>query len=205
VFQRNDHSSLFELIETAPGVTAGEIEQRTTASYVNSKLRRLLDSLPSVILQAGSQSAYSNAEVIDDAKSGARAASYAREHEAHPQRGRLFFCTANDATIAAALLHRSLAAFRQDECVALVLAEDDARQQVFDLSMPMCRIVLEVLSALDGVGLSAGVATALADDGIPCNMIAAYHHDNVFAPESMAHRAINILKDVQRKAASAES
>ncbi|EIZ77305.1 hypothetical protein WSK_4145 [Novosphingobium sp. Rr 2-17] len=117
--------------------------------------------------------------------------------------GVFFFCTTNDAIVAAALLQCSLAIFREDEGIALVLAEDDARQHGFDLSMPMCRIVLEVFSALDGVGLTAGVATALADDGIPCNMIAAYHHDNVFVPKPMGHRAVSILKDVQRGAASA--
>ena len=119
--------------------------------------------------------------------------------------GAYFFCSTNDAIVTAALLRRSLAVFREDEGVALVLTEDDARQHGFDLSMPMCRIILEVFSALDGVGLTAGVATALADHGIPCNMIAAYHHDNVFVPEPMGLRAISILADVQRQAASAES
>ncbi|MFA5970449.1 MAG: ACT domain-containing protein [Sphingomonas sp.] len=68
--------------------------------------------------------------------------------------------------------------------------------------MPMSRIVLEVFSALDGVGLTASVATALADDGIPCNMIAAYHHDNVFVPVQMAQKAVEILMDMQRRASS---
>jgi hypothetical protein len=112
--------------------------------------------------------------------------------------GRYFFCTTQDATVAAALAECSLALFREDEGVTLVLLEDDARQHGFDLSMPMCRIVLEVFSALDGVGLTAGVATALADIGIPCNMIAAYHHDNVFVPWTMGHQAISILEEVQR-------
>lgn len=119
--------------------------------------------------------------------------------------GVYFFCTTNDAAVAAALLHRSLAVFQKDKGIALVLTGDEARQHGFDLSMPMSRIVLEVFSALDGVGLTADVATALADDGIPCNMIAAYHHDNVFVPEHMGHRALDILENVQREAASAKN
>lgn len=115
-------------------------------------------------------------------------------------RGRYLFCTTNDIAFFAALSGRSLATFREDDGIALVLAEEDATLHGFDLSMPMVRIVLEVFSALDGVGLTAGVATALADEGIPCNMIAAYHHDNVFVPEQMAKRAIEILQDVQRRA-----
>ena len=119
--------------------------------------------------------------------------------------GSYFFCTTDDTTVLTALSDRSLALFREDEGTTLVLAREDAIRHDFDISMPMSRIVLEVFSALDGVGLTAGVATALADEGIPCNMIAAYHHDNVFVPEPMALRAVEILLDVQRKARSAES
>jgi hypothetical protein len=116
--------------------------------------------------------------------------------------GTYHFCTTDDATVLASLLSRSLAVFREDEGTALVLAEGDAQGHGFDLSMPMSRIVLEVFSALDGVGLTAAVATALADAGIPCNMIAAYHHDNVFVPAAMAQRAVEILLAVQREATS---
>jgi 3-oxoacid CoA-transferase subunit B len=34
VFQRADHDSPFRLVETAPGVTAGEIAAKTTAAYI---------------------------------------------------------------------------------------------------------------------------------------------------------------------------
>jgi hypothetical protein len=117
--------------------------------------------------------------------------------------GTYFFCTTDDSVIAAAAMASSLATFREAEGVSLVLNKADAIRHGFDLSMPMCRIVLEVFSALDGVGLTAGVASALADQGIPCNMIAAYHHDNVFVPEEMGHRAVGILKQVQQEAAEA--
>jgi uncharacterized protein len=63
--------------------------------------------------------------------------------------------------------------------------------------MPMRRIVLQVFSALDGVGLTAAVATALANEGIPCNMTAGYHHDHVFVPSAMAERAVAVLRDLQ--------
>ena len=35
VFQRPDHDSPFKLIETAPGVTAEEVRQKTTAHYID--------------------------------------------------------------------------------------------------------------------------------------------------------------------------
>jgi 3-oxoacid CoA-transferase B subunit len=36
VFQRLDHASQFRLIETAPGVTAEEIAEKTTAHYLEA-------------------------------------------------------------------------------------------------------------------------------------------------------------------------
>jgi len=112
--------------------------------------------------------------------------------------GIYFFCSTDDVSVAAAA--DSLASFREDEGISLVLTEAAAIKHGFDRSMPMSRIILEVYSALEGVGLTASVATALADQGVPCNMIAAYHHDNVFVPQAMRHRAIEILKEVQRAA-----
>jgi hypothetical protein len=115
--------------------------------------------------------------------------------------GLYVFCSTDDPAIARAAAADSLATFREDEGFTLVLAEADAARHGFGRSMPMRRIVLEVFSALDGVGLTAAVATALADAGIPCNMIAAYHHDNVFVPAPMVERAVAILEEVQRVAA----
>lgn len=57
----------------------------------------------------------------------------------------------------------------------------------------MAQITLQVHSALDGVGLTAAVSGALAARGIPCNMVAALHHDHVFVPEDRAEAALAVL------------
>ena len=59
----------------------------------------------------------------------------------------------------------------------------------------MARITLTGHSALDGVGLTAAVASALADAEIPCNMVAAFHHDHAFVPWEMRARAMDHLKN----------
>lgn len=58
------------------------------------------------------------------------------------------------------------------------------------------QITLDVHSALDGVGLTAAVAGALAERGIPCNMVAAHHHDHIFVPEARADEALAVLKEL---------
>jgi hypothetical protein len=107
------------------------------------------------------------------------------------------FCTTGDAQIIARLGASALGWFREEEGITLILTRGAAKSCGFDDVMPMRRIVLQVFSALDGVGLTAAVATALANEGIPCNMIAGYHHDHVFVPSAMADRAVAVLRDLQ--------
>jgi len=53
---------------------------------------------------------------------------------------------------------------------------------------------LAVASSLEAVGFLAAVSGALAGAGIPCNAVAAYHHDHVFVPAAMADRAIAAIE-----------
>ena len=61
----------------------------------------------------------------------------------------------------------------------------------------MRRITLRVFSALDGVGLTAAVANALATRGIACNVVTAYRHDHIFVPSDRAQEAIEALHELQ--------
>ncbi|PZQ46142.1 MAG: hypothetical protein DI556_21160 [Rhodovulum sulfidophilum] len=110
------------------------------------------------------------------------------------------FCVTRDPALAARVAPAALATFREAEGITLVLPRAEAVRFGFDTGLPMTRIVLTVHSALDGVGLTAGVATALAEAGIPCNMIAAYHHDHVFVPREMAANALILLRAAQEAA-----
>lgn len=103
-------------------------------------------------------------------------------------------------TLQKRLLDSALAIFHESEGTTLILTYELASQHGFDTALPMKRITLEVYSALDGVGLTAAVATALTEEGIPCNMVAAYHHDHLFVPAEMAENAMNCLRVLQTKA-----
>lgn len=114
--------------------------------------------------------------------------------------GDVVFVTAGDAARAQALLPRALAMFVEDEGVSLILPLAEAARHGFDVRQPMRRIVLNIYSALDGVGLTAAVSQVLAAAGIACNMVAAFHHDHVFVPSSRAEDALALLQALQANA-----
>ena len=73
---------------------------------------------------------------------------------------------------------------REDEGVTLVRTVGESSPDA------MAWITLTVHSSLQAVGLTAAVATALAERGIACNVIAGYHHDHLFVPWTRRDEAI---------------
>ncbi|MEM8538602.1 MAG: ACT domain-containing protein [Pseudomonadota bacterium] len=106
------------------------------------------------------------------------------------------FCSGVDTDVA----QMALATFREEEGLSCILSAEQA--EGFSQDLPMARITLTVHSALDGVGLTAAVATALAQADIPCNMVAAFHHDHAFVPWAARDKAMSILQDLASRGAA---
>jgi uncharacterized protein len=117
--------------------------------------------------------------------------------EATLETGDVVFCTTTDALRIAKAANLSLATFHEAEGVSLILPVAEARAMGFPCDLPMRRITLRVFSSLEGIGLTAAVAGALTDAKIPCNMVAAFHHDHVFVPAHMADAALDVLRQLQ--------
>ena len=115
------------------------------------------------------------------------------------------FCTTRDGEIIARASSIALGLFKEDEGTTLIVARADATALGFDDAQPMRRIVLEVFSSLDGIGLTAGVAAALTAANIPCNMVAAFHHDHVFVPSALAERAQAVLIELAARGHGTEN
>lgn len=76
-----------------------------------------------------------------------------------------------------------------------VIREDEGTTAILpDPAGDFARITLMVHSALDGVGLTAAVAGALAVRGIACNVVAGFHHDHLFVPWERREEALAILQ-----------
>ena len=110
------------------------------------------------------------------------------------------FCTCADPARGDAAMPAAIAAFRESEGLSLVLPAAAARAMGFPDGPEMRRITLTVHSALEGVGLTAAVAEALAARGIACNVVAAYHHDHLFVPAGRAGDAMEALEALQLSA-----
>ncbi len=118
------------------------------------------------------------------------------------QPGDFVFATLDEARTGR-LAALAVATCREEEGLSAILPVAVARREGLGADQPMRCITLTVHSALDGVGLTAAVAGALAGTGIPCNMVAGHHHDHVYVPSAMADEAVAVLMALQAGIASA--
>lgn len=83
---------------------------------------------------------------------------------------------------------------REPEGLTLVLPEAEARSAGLEPLFRAAWITLTVHSDLEAVGLTAAVATALAEAGIACNVVAGAYHDHLFVPVERGEEAMVVLR-----------
>lgn len=107
----------------------------------------------------------------------------------HPET--FVYCTFPDFLLPAGI--NPICTFREAEGLTAIVERSEADRadvpHVFEARL----ITLTVHSSLDAIGFLATVATGLAKAGIPCNAIAAYHHDHLFVPRHLADDAMLLL------------
>jgi len=81
----------------------------------------------------------------------------------------------------------------EDEGTTTVLRFEDAERLGVPVAFVAAWLTVEIATELDLVGLTAAVATALADAGVACNVLAGFHHDHLLVPVDDADRAIAVL------------
>lgn len=120
------------------------------------------------------------------------------------QPGTFVFCSMihNADAARATLLARGT--FAEDEGLSLILTKADADSLGLTYETPMKQITLMVFSSLTGIGLTAAVATELARERIPANVVAATQHDHIFVPAKKAEAAMELLRSLQARARVAE-
>ncbi len=112
--------------------------------------------------------------------------------EPHLYEGEFVFCTV--PSIDYIDLQEVIGQFKEEEGITVIIPRSYADSQDLPYSFVASWIKLKVHSSLDAVGLTAAFSTALAKEGISCNVVAAYYHDHIFVNKSDASRAMDILK-----------
>ena len=106
--------------------------------------------------------------------------------------GEFVFCLVESLEKAFSL--EPLCSFQEKEGITVILPRAKADESGMSYSLIFAWITLTVHSSLEGVGLTAAVSRALAEAGISCNMVAAFHHDHLFVPLKDADRAMKVLR-----------
>ena len=83
--------------------------------------------------------------------------------------------------------------FKEQEGNTIVITKEFADSLNLSYSFIASWITLTVHSSLEAVGLTAAFSNALADVGISCNVVAAFHHDHIFVDSKDAARAVETL------------
>lgn len=84
--------------------------------------------------------------------------------------------------------------FTETEGRTMIVRAEEARRTGLEASFPSAWITLRIHSSLEAVGMMATIATTLAEAGISCNAVSAYHHDHLFVPYARAAEAMEVLR-----------
>lgn len=91
---------------------------------------------------------------------------------------------------------------QEREGVTVVVKREIADSQSWDYDVVLSWITLQVHSSLEAVGLTREVSRALAEEGIPANMLAGYFHDHVLVPSDRRADALSALGSLSARGTS---
>lgn len=112
----------------------------------------------------------------------------------HLHEGEYVFCSLENTTG----IHPSnlIMTFREEEGTTIIIRKETADSLNLKYGFVAAWITLTVHSSLEAVGLTAAFSTALANEGIGCNVVAGYYHDHLFVNSKDAEKAIEVLNSV---------
>lgn len=83
--------------------------------------------------------------------------------------------------------------FKEQEGNTVVIKKELADELKLAYSFVASWISLTVHSSLEAIGLTAAFSKALAEEGISCNVVAAFYHDHIFVNKNDTEKTMEIL------------
>ena len=105
--------------------------------------------------------------------------------------GEFVFCKTED--LDQINLSQVIMTFKEDESTTIIAKKEVANQLGLEYTFIASWITLTVHSSLEAVGLTAAFSNALSDQGISCNVVAAYYHDHIFVDTKDTAKAMQVL------------
>lgn len=95
-------------------------------------------------------------------------------------------------------LSQIIMSFKEEESITIIAEKAVADKLDLDYSFIASWITLTVHSSLEAVGLTAAFSKALSENGISCNVVAAYYHDHIFVDKKDTEKAMAILNEFSK-------
>lgn len=91
------------------------------------------------------------------------------------------------------LVNQSFACVKEAEAYTFIMEQKVADFFKLPYHYLAAKITIQVHSALDAVGLTAALATQLANHNMSCNVVAGFYHDHLFVNYEHGSRAVEVL------------
>lgn len=95
--------------------------------------------------------------------------------------------------------NKVLATFQEKGRLAVIAPKEYLDTKDIDYEGPYAKLTIDVHTSLELVGLTAAMATELAEHGISANVVAAFYHDHVFVQYKLREEAIKLLEGLKDK------
>tara|TARA_B100000768_G_C11197678_1_gene340284 strand:- start:468 stop:815 length:348 start_codon:yes stop_codon:yes gene_type:complete len=86
-----------------------------------------------------------------------------------------------------------LFSFKEKECKTFLVPKAVAEKHNVSFNQLWAFISVETFTSLSAIGITAHISGVLSKENIPCNMIAAFHHDYLFVPLESAKKVMIVL------------
>ena len=96
-------------------------------------------------------------------------------------------------------LNEIVMTFREEESITIITKKEIADQLNLNYSFIASWITLTIHSSLEAVGLTAAFSKTLSENGISCNVVAAFYHDHIFVDKKDTEKAMEILNKFSEK------
>ncbi len=90
-----------------------------------------------------------------------------------------------------------LATFHENGKLAIIAPVEYLKSKNIDNEGPYAKLTIDVHTSLELVGLTAVMATKLAENGISANVVAAFYSDHVFVQYDHKDKAIQLLENLK--------